>query len=175
LGAKKFSFDPLTKNGIVMKKPALMIAAALVLVGCSQQPEISVENYWVKSSEMSVEGGMTAVYGTITNNSGRDVVLLGGSTEVAGIVEVHEMAMIDGQMKMQKIDGGLTIPAGKSVVLEPGGNHLMLMELTGVIEPGSQISVTLDFEGTQDVTLEGVVAKPAEGGDEEYHKEGMDH
>ena len=158
-----------------MKKLALMIAAALVLVGCTQQPEISVEDYWVKSSEMSVAGGMTAVYGTITNNSGRDVVLLGGSTEAAGVVEVHEMTMIDGQMKMQKIDGGLTIPAGKSVVLEPGGNHLMLMELTGAIEPGGQISVTLDFEGTQDVTLEGVVAKPAEGGDEEYHKEGMDH
>ena len=158
-----------------MKKLALMIAAALVLVGCTQQPEISVEDYWVKSSEMSVAGGMTAVYGTITNNSGRDVVLLGGSTEAAGVVEVHEMTMIDGQMKMQKIDGGLTIPAGKSVVLEPGGNHLMLLELTGAIEPGGQISVTLDFEGTQDVTLEGVVAKPAEGGDEDYHKEGMDH
>ena len=43
------------------------------------------------------------------------------------------------------------------------------------MEPGSQISVTLDFEGTEDVTLEGVVAKPAEGGDEEYHTEGMDH
>jgi copper(I)-binding protein len=85
------------------------------------------------------------------------------------------MAMIDGAMKMQKIDGGLVIPAGQSVVLEPGGNHLMLMELTQAIEPGSQISVTLDFEGTEDLTLEGVVGKPAQGGDEEYHTEGMDH
>lgn len=158
-----------------MKKLGLWLAAALVLTGCTQTPDVTVSDYWVKSSEMSMVGGMTAVYGTITNNSGQDITLLGGSTEVAGVVEVHEMAMIDGAMKMQKIDGGLVIPAGQSVVLEPGGNHLMLMELTQAVEPGSQISVTLDFEGTEDLTLEGVVGKPAQGGDEEYHTEGMDH
>ncbi|MEN9873028.1 MAG: hypothetical protein RL450_963 [Actinomycetota bacterium] len=158
-----------------MKKLGLWLAAALVLTGCTQTPDVTVSDYWVKSSEMSMVGGMTAVYGTITNNSGQDITLLGGSTDVAGVVEVHEMAMIDGAMKMQKIDGGLVIPAGQSVVLEPGGNHLMLMELTQAVEPGSQISVTLDFEGTEDLTLEGVVGKPAQGGDEEYHTEGMDH
>ncbi len=158
-----------------MKKLGLLLAAALVLTGCTQTPDVTVSDYWVKSSEMSMVEGMTAVYGTITNNSGQDITLLGGSTDVAGVVEVHEMAMIDGAMKMQKIDGGLVIPAGQSVVLEPGGNHLMLMELTQAVEPGSQISVTLDFEGTEDLTLEGVVGKPAQGGDEEYHTEGMGH
>ena len=158
-----------------MKKLGIWLSAALVLTGCTQTPDVSVFDYWVKSSEMSMVGGMTAVYGTITNNSSKEITLVGGLADVAGKVEVHEMAMIDGAMKMQKIDGGLVIPAGQSVVLEPGGNHLMLLELTEAVEPGSQISVTLDFEGTEDVTLEGVVAKPAEGGDEEYHTEGMDH
>ena len=114
---------------------------------------------------------MTAVYGTLTNNSSQDVVLVGGATEIAGVVEVHEMSMIGGEMMMQEIDGGLVIPAGKSIVLEPGGNHLMLMMLTDDLEAGEEISVTFDFDGAEDLTIHGIVAKPAEGGDEEYHSD----
>lgn len=158
-----------------MKKLSLLIAAALVLTGCAQTADLTIENYWVKSSEMSVEGGMTAVFGKLTNNTDKDITLVGGSSAAANLVEIHEMAMIDGEMKMQMIEGGLVIPAGQSVVLEPGGNHIMLMDLTSAIEAGSEISVTLDLEGAEDITLEGVVAKPSEGGDEEYHNEDMNH
>ena len=158
-----------------MRKIALtLIPAALILTGCAQDSAIEATDLWVKSSEMSTEGGMTAVYGTLTNNSGEDITLVGGMTEVAGIVEVHEMAMIGGEMKMQKIDGGLVIPAGQSVALEPGGNHLMLMMLTEDVTAGEEISVTFDFDGAEDLTVDGVVAKPAEGGDEEYHSGEMD-
>jgi copper(I)-binding protein len=120
---------------------------------------------------MSMVGGMTAVYGTITNNTDKDIVLVGGSTEVANIVEVHEMAMVGGEMVMQKIQGGLTIPAGQSVSLEPGGNHLMLMDLAKAVMAGDTISVTFDLEGADDITVDGIMAKPAEGGDENYHSE----
>ena len=158
-----------------MRKIALtLIPAALILTGCAQDSAIEATDLWVKSSEMSTEGGMTAAYGTLTNNSGSDITLIGGMTEVAGIVEVHEMAMIGGEMKMQKIDGGLVIPAGQSVALEPGGNHLMLMMLTEDVTAGEEISVTFDFDGAEDLTVDGVVAKPAEGGDEEYHSGEMD-
>ena len=158
-----------------MRKIALtLIPAALILTGCAQDSAIEATDLWVKSSEMSTEGGMTAVYGTLTNNSGEDITLVGGMTEVAGIVEVHEMAMIGGEMKMQKIDGGLVIPAGQSVALEPGGNHLMLMMLSEDVTAGDEISVTFDFDGAEDLTVDGVVAKPAEGGDEEYHSGEMD-
>lgn len=159
-----------------MKKIALLLISALVLVGCTAKPAIETADLWVKSSETSMVGGMTAVYGTLTNTSGSDITLTGGSAEVAGVVEVHEMAMINGEMKMQRLESGLLIPAGKTVTLEPGGNHLMLMELTRGIEAGQQISVTLEFDGAEALTLDGIVAKPAAGGDEEYHQhEGEDH
>ena len=160
-----------------MRKIALLAATTLMLAGCAPTGGVEISDYWVKSSEMSMVGGMTAVYGTITNNSAEDVVLVGGATEVAGVVEVHEMAMIDGEMKMQEIDGGLVIPAGQSVVLEPGGNHLMLMMLKDDVLAGEMIEVVFDFEGAEDLTLTDVMAKPAEGGDEEYHQgeTEMDH
>jgi copper(I)-binding protein len=160
-----------------VKKIALILASALILAGCSAKPAVETADMWVKSSEMSMAGGMTAVFGTLTNTTGSDITLTGAATEVAGLVEIHEMAMIDGEMKMQELDGGLVIPAGQSVVLEPGGNHIMLMDLSAAIEAGQEISVTLNFDGADSLTLTGIVAKPSEGGDEEYHQheEGEDH
>ena len=157
-----------------MRKFSILVAAVLVLAGCSAQPEVAATDLWVKSSESSLAGGMTAVYGTLTNNTSADIVLTGGKTDAAGVTEVHEMAMIDGQMKMQEIDGGLTIPARQSIELEPGGNHLMLMQLTADLLAGDEISVTFSFTGAADLLVDGIVAKPAEGGDEEYHSTEMD-
>ncbi len=155
-----------------MRKTLLLfLSISLFLTGCASSNDVVAQDLWVKSSEMSTRGGMTAVYGTLTNNSSQDVVLVGGATEIAGVVEVHEMSMIGGEMMMQEIDGGLVIPAGKSIVLEPGGNHLMLMMLTDDLEAGEEISVTFDFDGAEDLTIDGIVAKPAEGGDEEYHSD----
>jgi copper(I)-binding protein len=155
-----------------MRKTLLLfLSISLFLTGCASSNDVVAQDLWVKSSEMSTRGGMTAVYGTLTNNSSQDVVLVGGATDIAGVVEVHEMSMIGGEMMMQEIDGGLVIPAGKSIVLEPGGNHLMLMMLTDDLQAGEEISVTFDFDGAEDLTIDGIVAKPAEGGDEEYHSD----
>ena len=160
----------------MLKKFIVLTTALLTLAGCASTPAIEISDTWVKSSEMSMVGGMTAVYGTITNNSNQDVVLVGGHTDVTERVEVHEMAMSGGEMVMQQIEGGLVIPAGEKVTLEPGGNHMMLMDLSKAVIAGETISVTFDLEGADDVTIEGIMAKPAEGGDENYHsEEGMDH
>lgn len=158
-----------------MRKLSLtLVPLALILSGCAQGPAVEATDVWIKSSELSIQGGMTAVYGTLTNNTSEEITLVGGITEVAGVVEVHEMAMVGGEMKMQEIDGGLVIPAGQSIVLEPGGNHLMLMMLTEDITAGEEISVTFDFDSAEDLTVDAVVAKPAEGGDEEYHSGEME-
>jgi len=157
-----------------MRKIAVLVASLLVLAGCSSPATIEANDLWVKSSEMSVQGGMTAVYGTLTNDSSEDIVFVGGATDLAGVVEVHEMAMINGEMKMQEIEGGLLIPAGQSIELEPGGNHLMLMQLTRDLLAGDEINVTFSFDGAGDLVVEGVMAKPAEGGDEEYHSGEME-
>ncbi len=157
-----------------MRKIAVLLTSLLVLAGCASPETIVANDLWVKSSEMSVQGGMTAVYGTLTNDSSEDIVLVGGATDLAGLVEVHEMAMINGEMKMQEIDGGLLIPAGQSIELEPGGNHLMLMQLTRDLLAGDEINVTFSFDGAGDLVVEGVMAKPAEGGDEKYHSGEME-
>ncbi len=85
-------------------------------------------------------------YLTIENKGAAPDRLIGGSTEVAGKVEVHEMTMNDGVMTMRALDQGLTIEPGKTVKLAPGGYHLMMFDLKGPLKQGEKLPVTLEFE-----------------------------
>ncbi len=161
---------------MIMKRlKALALAAALpllVLTGCTQPPAVEISDPWVRASEYSDHvGGMTGVFMKIKNNGSETITLVGGSAELAGMVEVHEVVMQDGEMVMQKIEGGISIEPGTTHVLEMGGDHVMLMDLKQAILAGDKVSVTLDFDGAEDVTLTDLVAKPSEGGDETYHDE----
>ncbi|WP_121061365.1 DUF1775 domain-containing protein [Chachezhania antarctica] len=90
---------------------------------------------------------------TITDTGTAGDVLTGARTPVAGEVQVHEMEMVDGVMKMRQLPDGLPIPAHGSVSLEPGGYHLMLMDLQQPLVASESIEMTLDFETAGSVTL----------------------
>src|ERR1700712_2202275 len=79
--------------------------------------------------------------------------LIGGSGDIAGKVEVHEMAMNNGVMTMRALDKGLAIEPGKTVKLAPGGYHLMMFDLKGPLKQGDKVPVTLQFEKAGKVTL----------------------
>jgi periplasmic copper chaperone A len=92
-------------------------------------------------------------YLTIENKGSASDRLVGGSGDIAGKVDVHEMAMNNGVMKMRPLDKGLTIEAGKTVKMAPGGYHLMLINLKGPLKPGDQVPVALEFEKAGKVTV----------------------
>lgn len=94
-----------------------------------------------------------AGYVKITN-MGKDAErLTGGSSLVAGRVEIHEMKMTGEIMKMNEIEGGLKIPAGTTVSLAPGGNHIMFMRLRKPLIKGQQHGVNLVFENAGSIEL----------------------
>ena len=68
---------------------------------------------------------------------------------------------MDPQMRMQELVDGLPLPAGEMVTLEPGGYHVMLLDLADPLEVGDEIELTLDFESADDVTLTVEVAESA--------------
>jgi copper(I)-binding protein len=90
---------------------------------------------------------------TIENTGDTDDRLVAASSAVAGHMEVHEMAMVDGVMQMRELAGGLPIPAGETVLLMPGGYHVMLMELKAPLVEGETVDVTLTFETAGEVTI----------------------
>lgn len=108
-------------------------------------------------------------YLTIENKGTAPDRLVGGSGDIAGKVEVHEMAMNNGVMTMRPLDKGLTIDPGKTVKLAPGGYHLMIMDLKSPFKQGDKVPVTLEFEKAGKVKLsldvQGVGAQAPTGAD----------
>ena len=92
-------------------------------------------------------------YLTIENKGSAPDLLIGGSGDFAGKVEVHEMAMNNGVMTMRALDKGLAIEPGKTVKLAPGGYHLMLMDLKSPLKQGDKVPLTLEFEKAGKVKL----------------------
>jgi copper(I)-binding protein len=92
-------------------------------------------------------------YLTIENKGATPDRLIGGSADVAAKVQVHEMTMADGVMKMRPVEGGLTIDPGKTVKLAPSGYHLMIMDLKSPLKQGDKVPVTLEFEKAGKVTV----------------------
>jgi copper(I)-binding protein len=80
--------------------------------------------------------------------------LLSVSADFAKKVEVHNMEMQGDVMKMRKVTGGLEIPAGGEVRLQPGGLHVMFMGISEQMKFGETRKVTLQFEKAGEVEFE---------------------
>jgi copper(I)-binding protein len=102
-------------------------------------------------------------YLVIKNNGTTPDRLIGGSTEIAGRFEIHEMSMKSGVMKMRQLEKGVEIAPGQTVKFEPGGYHLMFLDLKTPPVQGKRFKGTLVFEkaGKVDVeyAVEGMGAK----------------
>jgi len=95
-----------------------------------------------------------AGYLTITNNGSTDDVLLGGSVNFAKEVQVHTMEMVDDVMKMRRLKEGLIIPAGETVQLISGADHLMFMGLSAPITlDNTDNKITLKFKHAGEVVI----------------------
>ena len=130
---------------------------------------IEVHDAWTKATDED----MTGSFMVIENVSDADIELVAAHSDVAGMVELHEMVDQDGTMVMREVDGALVIPAGGELILEPGGFHVMLMELDGAIEPGATVTVELEFADGSTLDVE-TVAKDFAAGNEEYEPD-ADH
>jgi len=92
---------------------------------------------------------------TIENTGAEADRLISVTSSVAKDAQIHEMGMEGDVMRMRELPDGLEIPAGQTVVLSPGGFHIMLMDLNQPFVEGETVTVTLTFEkaGTVDVPL----------------------
>ena len=142
-----------------------MAFAAPVRADDVKAGDLVITQAWSRATPggAKVAGG----YLTIENKGSAPDKLVGVSAEIAGKVEVHEMATDNGVMKMRPLEKGLAIDPGKTVKLAPGGHHLMMQELKGPLKQGDKVPVTLEFEkaGKVAVTLDvQAVGAPAPGG-----------
>ncbi|GAB3841072.1 copper chaperone PCu(A)C [Dactylosporangium cerinum] len=131
--------------------------------GSSRQAGLVVRDPWVKTAK----SGMSAAYGTVQNTTGKDVVVVSATSAVSPAIELHETTTVDGKMAMRPKAGGFVIPAGGTHEFKPGGDHLMLMDVTTEVKAGDQVTFTLTLQdgGTVQFTALG---KDFAGGNETY-------
>ena len=115
-----------------------------------------IEAPWARATPGGAKVG--GAYLKITNTGTEPDRLIGGSLSIAAAVEVHEMSMSDGVMKMRKLDKGLEIKPGQTLELKPGGYHIMFTELREGLKQGQPVKGTLQFEKAGSVEIEYSVA-----------------
>lgn len=166
---------------------ALLAVSMLALSGCAAESApaeirsapageaVTIEDAWVKSADE----GMSAAFGTLENSGDTDVTVVSVTSEASSMLELHETVENEaGEMVMREIEGGFIIPAGGDFELEPGANHIMLMDLASPLQAGDEATFTLTF--SDDSTYEFTApVKDYSGANENYEEsdehEGMDH
>jgi copper(I)-binding protein len=112
--------------------------------------KIVIREAWIQ--EMPPSQKITAAFMLIENHNAAEISLLSASTDAARVVELHEMLIEEGMMRMRKVDA-INVPARGVVKLEPGGYHLMVIDLNRELKAGAEVRVTLRFSNRIEKTI----------------------
>jgi periplasmic copper chaperone A len=106
--------------------------------------DLTVTSPWTRATPggAKIAGG----YLKITNNGTSADRFVGAKSDATDRVEIHEMSMSDGVMKMRPLPNGLEIKPGETVELKSGGYHLMFMDLKRPLKQGDSFKARLQFE-----------------------------
>lgn len=156
------------RRGLQWLIPILVLLAGCASAAPEPTPALIVEDPWVRTTEGATDTTMTAAFLSIVNPGDADVRLLRASSEVAGMVQLHEMVAEGDTMVMQEAAEGILIPAGSHEHLTPGGHHVMLMDLRRALPIGDEVDVTLEFSDGSTQTITALVKEFTEEEDH-YH------
>lgn len=153
---------------MMMYKQWMLAALAGWLSASAVAGEIRVTDAWARPTVPAQAVG--AAYLTLTSSS--DAQLLKAESPVAQTVELHTMSMNNGVMQMRAIQS-LPLPAGKPVMLMPGGNHIMLIDLKQPLKVGERVPLQLTVqEGSskpQVLKVEAEVRQPTGNAGHQHH------
>jgi copper(I)-binding protein len=135
-----------------MRKTFALIAVLALVAGACAEDDASLEitDAWSRAAT----GPNGAVYLTIEGGDA-DAALesVSVSTDIAAMAQIHQTVMMDdGTMSMTMLPE-VEIPAGSTVMMVPGGVHVMLMELAEPLEVGDEVDVTLTFDNGTERTV----------------------
>jgi len=155
-----------------MKKVFVLALAGVILLsacGTATTGDIEVHSAWVRPM---AKGENAAVYLTLHNHTAEGDELVGASSNVADVVEIHKSKMEGDVMQMSMISS-LPIAADEEIIFTPGVLHLMLVNIKQELVLGEHIGVILHFKNHEDIVVEVHVedAMP----EEEHHDEEGDH
>lgn len=126
-----------------MRNPTLAALLGMFVLAPAHACEIALEGGWVRTAPPTAK--VMAGFGTLRNPGRVESTLVKLSSPQFARVELHEMSMDGGVMKMRALDT-LKLEAGGSASLVPGGMHLMLFEPVAPLPAGSEVALELTLE-----------------------------
>jgi periplasmic copper chaperone A len=135
----------------VLLFPAVLLAPSLAAQEFTSG-SIKITAPWSRATPESAKVG--GGFLTITNTGKKADRLIGGSIEIAGHLEIHEMQLVNGIMMMRQVNPGITVAPGASMVLKPFSHHLMMMDLKRPLRAGEKVKGSLVFEQAGAIEIE---------------------
>jgi len=153
---------------------ALMLG--LAALSASADSDIQIGDPWVQAAPPSVK--VLAAYLEIKNDGKKQRVLTGVSSPTFAQIGIHQTVMHGNMAHMEHLKE-LAIPPNASVVLQPGGLHLMLMDAKKLLNTGDSVPMTLTFKDGEKIAVKATVrsGQMEDMGDHQHmdHSEHMNH
>jgi copper(I)-binding protein len=146
-----------------MQKISLLAAGLLfsagVLAGAADQ--VSVHNPYVRLAPPNAPA--TGAFMVIKNNGDKDIKVLKADNPASRVTELHTHLNEGGVMKMRPVPA-IEIKAKGEAVLQPGGLHVMLIDLKAPMKEGDVVPITLNFEDGSSKQIDAKVVRPTAAG-----------
>jgi len=140
---------------------AFLVVALFALAATAHGYELgmlTIGHPWSRPTAAGMPMGVA--YLTITNHGKVPDALVAASTPAAANVEFHQTSFTDGMARMRPLQE-IVIAPGQSVKIEPGGIHLMLVDLRSALVSGKTVPLTLEFRVAGRITVELSIEAPA--------------
>jgi hypothetical protein len=151
-------------------KTIIALTLGFVSFGASAGSDIQIQDPWVQAAPPNVK--VLAAYLEIKNNGGKPQILTSVSSPAFNQVGIHQSVMHGDMVHMEQLKE-LTIAPRASVVLSPGGLHLMLMDAKKPVNTGDKVPMTLNFQSGEKIAVTAIVRSGQTGGMEDHQH--MDH
>ena len=122
-----------------------------------QTSTITVEHAYIRAT---IPGTIhSSAYMSIENKGNEIVMLLSASSDVSERIEIHQHSMVNGMMRMRKVES-IIIEPKERVTLQPSGLHLMIFDVKKPLKSQQEVEITLNFSNNESVTMPMPVYNP---------------
>tara|TARA_Y100000588_G_C14085392_1_gene852012 strand:+ start:311 stop:754 length:444 start_codon:yes stop_codon:yes gene_type:complete len=136
-----------------MIKKVILFSLILLMGLNSVHAKIIVKDEWARVTP----SGSGSVYMTIENNGDQDDNLTSAISDEAEMTMIHQTVREENIAKMIHVMGGIDLPKGKRIKLEPGGYHLMLMGIEKNLTLNDRIRITLSFKNNENIEISPII------------------
>ena len=144
------------RSRVVLAALGAFILSACSGAGSKSDGPVRVTDAWCRPSPVGAQTGACF----LKLRAKATETLTSVASPAASTVQIHSVSTEGGQMRMQEMPNGLALPAGQTVTLAPGGDHIMLMGLVDPLTEGEVVSLTLGFTNAEPMTVHAEVKPP---------------